>query len=74
MDQIITAKFIFHYSREWAHFGKVLLNRDCRQGDPVSPYIRVISTEIMAVALRENRVTEGIKVCNKRTEIIFVRT
>ena len=38
------------------------LQRGCRQGDPVSPYIFVICAEILGIAIRENKRIEGLKI------------
>ena len=38
------------------------LQRGCRQGDPVLPYIFVICAEILGIAIRENKRIEGLKI------------
>ena len=44
-------------------FSKAInLERGCRQGDPVSPYIFVVCAEILGIAIRENRRIEGIEI------------
>ena len=39
---------------------KIILERGCRQGYPVSPYLFVLTAEIMAEAIRSDKEIEGI--------------
>ena len=48
---------------------KVLLHRECRQGDPVSPYIFVLAAEIMAMAIRQDKNIVGIEVYKEKQKI-----
>ena len=41
------------------------LQRGCRQGDPISPYIFLLCAEILAVLIRSNKHVKGIKVGDK---------
>ena len=43
-----------------------MLERGCRQGDPISPYLFVRSTEILSTVIRECR---GLMVGAKETKI-----
>ena len=47
----------------------ITLERGCRQGDPVSPYIFVLCAEIPSHVLRESREVEGLIVYNKEFKV-----
>lgn len=40
------------------------VNRGCRQGDPISPYLFILSVEILAIMIRENKDIRGIYIGN----------
>lgn len=41
------------------------LQRGCRQGDPISPYIFLLCAEILAILIRNNKHIKGIRVGDK---------
>ena len=40
------------------------LRRECRQGDPLSPYIFILAIEPLAKEIKENKLIKGIKIAN----------
>ena len=47
----------------------ITLERGCRQGDPVSPYLFVLAAELLAEAVRSNKEIQGIKLYNQEHKI-----
>ena len=46
------------------------LERDVRQGDPLSPYLFVVAVETLALAMRQNREIIGIKISGEETKLL----
>ena len=45
------------------------LQRGCRQGDPISPYIFILCVEILGKMIRSDRNLRGIKINNKEFKL-----
>ena len=45
------------------------INRGCRQGDPVSPYLFILCAEILALMIRENKDIKGIVINNEEHKL-----
>ena len=44
----------------WSEFFEI--QRGCRQGDPLSPYIFLLCAEILGILIRKNKDIKGIKI------------
>ena len=46
------------------------LQRRCRQEDPVSPYLFIVCSKILALAIKEDKNLEGIRLLNKEHKLV----
>ena len=53
---------------------KIMLERGCRQGDPISPYLFVLSAEILSTVVRECRDVRGLMVGGKKNKCQCTQT